>query len=473
MEPDRREQFVLVAKHSVNQILSEFEKDLNLICFEGMPLGVMLSNELCVQLLLNKDRLSLGDFPRVLLQALRASLLFSPGTSFVSGKSIPEKYALLTSISPNQNYLEQVKGISQILEEKWTIRYLVHKTDAKMLCTSADKIIKRKRATGKYCIKWFRSFRRIVFPLWSTIQKRKDHFGFVELINLFVSCMIQTQKAYYARDFLNMHRPQFILTEYDKNSEMVNVISAAKSLGIPTFSLLHGLVTHYEPYIPLLADRLFVWGDFFKSYLIKGGLTDEQIETTGAAHIYPIESDIAYLDREYLTLATNPFNTKLVNSMIVMLGKASNLLYNVYPKMKVMVRIHPSENIEDYRNLSIEFPNIFFDNGRKFMFEESIKVSRIILTLNSAYGIDGLMKGRKIIQLGKPEGTDFFTEMVDSFAIPRANTATELFEIIRDNWENKGDSNSDLVYKLCKVMGGDAARLTAKKIQDNLIFSNG
>ncbi len=452
----------------VNRIDSpaaRFEEELNAIAFDGMPLGVMLSNEICVQLLLNNERLGLKQLPKTILQALRTLMLGAPNTSFIAAEPPPERYALLTSLSTKQNYLNQITAVSRVLGRDTELRYLVHDSDAQSLGTSEKNILRRTRAKRENWLSWYKSFRRIMRPLRRTIRTYRSYYSFTERLNLLVISMAQTQRAHHAGLFLEAHRPEFILTEYDKNLEMVSVIAAAGKRNIPTFSLLHGLITYYEPYIPPVADKILVWGEFFKDYLVRGGLSEDRISVTGAPHIRPLENDLAVGEREYMTLATNPFDPELMKETAAIFCQAYEELYPDFPGMKAMVRLHPSEKMNDYAELTAAFPQVLFDQGKSYGFEDSIRVSRIVITFNSAYGVDALMKGRQLVQLGKPEQTDFFTAMVEAFGIDRASSITELVKIVRDRWEKEQGHALEWQRSLCLAQGDEAAERIAKEIQ--------
>jgi len=76
--------------------------------------------------------------------------------------------------------------------------------------------------------------------------------------------------------------------DYDRNSLSSMLITAAKSLGLSTFTLQHGIM--YPPcgYVPVLAHRCLAWGEMAKQQFISMGESPETIELVGTPIVEPI-----------------------------------------------------------------------------------------------------------------------------------------------------------------------------------------
>ena len=434
-----------------------FEAKLNEIQWDGIGIGSLLSNEICVQLLLNNQRPTWRNIPLIAYQYIRAMRFRTPLLNFVVHGEIPPKYGLITSILAKANYLNQVLAVSAELKRNTEIRYLLYDSKPSDLNTTIDSTISRISGNGEFASEWKKKFKRIEAEVWNTLFDKDINLTFPERLNFFVLLLTQTQRLYQAIKFLKKNPPDFVLSEYDKNAEMVTVVAAASSLGIPSYSLLHGLITYPEPYIPIVADRIFVWGDFFKEYLIGKGLPEKFITVTGAPHLGPIENDLPLEERVYITLATNPYNQSMMTELADIFCQSINELKKKIPKIKGMVRIHHAEDFTAYQCLMERFPEIVFDNGKQFSFIESIRVSRICVTYNSAYGVDSLLSGRLVVQLAEKVEDSFFCEMVSRTGLKRVANQKELIQYIQKYWNKSNDISLGARKMMCSEFGKQAA----------------
>ncbi len=103
--------------------------------------------------------------------------------------------------------------------------------------------------------------------------------------------MISSQQVMACIAFLRTTQPAVILTDYDRNSMWSCLVLSARLLGIPSVTLVHG-VMHKDAigYSPVLADKIICWGESDRSKLINAGEPPEKILIGGCPRL---SSDLA------------------------------------------------------------------------------------------------------------------------------------------------------------------------------------
>ena len=79
-------------------------------------------------------------------------------------------------------------------------------------------------------------------------------------------------------------RPDAVLVEYDRGAFAAPIVAAARSLGIPTATMVHGSV-HPHGYTPLLADVAFCWGEAQARQLEQAGASPDRLIVTGCQRV--------------------------------------------------------------------------------------------------------------------------------------------------------------------------------------------
>lgn len=199
-------------------------------------------------------------------------------------------------------------------------------------------------------------------------------------------------------------KPSFILTEYDRFNEITALISAAKSVGIPTITQVHGLLNVRYAYAPLVADHVFCWGEGQRETFRSWGVHPDQITVTGAVQLSNKRSSKIHLDfvpafhernTKVLVLATNP-TEQIRENLISFFCDVLRLL----PENWVgLVRLHPSESPKDYQPYVSLPERVFILNPDKVSYEESLASADAVAVFNSAFAIDALLVGIPTVQM--------------------------------------------------------------------------
>ena len=184
---------------------------------------------------------------------------------------------------------------------------------------------------------------------------------------------------------------------------------AAKSLGIPTFSLQHGVLDEDAVgYVPVIADQMFCWGELHRRAMIAAGQDAAKLTIGGCPR----------LSRELLAEPGDVRRRLNIDPShrVAMLGTSPvppaqrRLLAEwfcdaVYQTDGVsgIVRLHPSERLEFYAEIAGEYPKVtFMDNGQ-FSLDESLAAADVVVVQSSGLGSDALVKRRLVVVVEIPD----------------------------------------------------------------------
>ena len=284
--------------------------------------------------------------------------------------------------------------------------------------------------------------------------------------------------------FLKYLRPRVVLTEFDRNAFTTPLILAANSLGIPTLTMVHGIINCCYGFTPLVAERVLVWGRKWKKTLISYGVAPERIHVVG----YPVLSGLPAegrsralakaglpQDKPVVLLATAPFNPASRSLLAEKFCEAFQSNTDLSP----VVRLHPSEKLEFYSAISKRFPRILFLENRAWSLEESLAAADVVVCYNSGYGFDALVNRKPVVIFDViPEPLMGSAALVDEAGCPVARGPGELSVLVS---RILGDSEflkammaraARNVADIYNTFGEEAAKRTAQCVLD-AVFPNG
>ena len=136
--------------------------------------------------------------------------------------------------------------------------------------------------------RWHSAFRRC-WPQWrSRLQSLSKSFGLPRgaMERLSLNILANSQFAVGSLAFLERCRPVAIVTDYDRAGLSSCLVLAARSLGIPTFSLQHGVMgDDAAGYVPVLADRMFCWGELHRRIMTEAGQDPAKLAIGGCPRL--------------------------------------------------------------------------------------------------------------------------------------------------------------------------------------------
>jgi hypothetical protein len=190
----------------------------------------------------------------------------------------------------------------------------------------------------------------------------------------------------------------FIVCEYDQYNEIASFVLAARQAGIPTYTQTHGLLNSKFAYYPLIADKIFAWGNYHRELLLSWGVSPERILVTGATQYESIEGDLVKnpktmsrfnLQERVLSVGTNPMKDHI---KVALIKVVKSLALDIPSNWSIVLRPHPSEGTEDYKATFKESTNIKVLNNSDIGISELLMLSDIVMVWNSAFAIDALIK---------------------------------------------------------------------------------
>lgn len=316
-------------------------------------------------------------------------------------------------------------------------------------------------------------------PSWErTLRDVCARYGFPEgaFEHLSFELMIASQQVMGWLQLLDAHRPSAILTEYDRNRLWSCLVLAARKLGIPSMTLVHGVIERDAfGFSPVLADRILCWGELDRAKLIEAGEAPSKVMVAGCPRLtrdLPSPSPEVRRrlgierDGPVAMLATSPEHTRFA------LAEAFSSAVERLPEMSGVVRLHPSEDLADYEALIARHPAIsFVENGRASM-DDALAATDVVVVRASGTGSDALVKRKLVVVLSpdrQPTGHDL--DLIELAGCPHAHDADELTGILERltgdpaSRERQAGAAERFVAQFCAAFGDESADITTAAVR--------
>lgn len=467
--------------------LIQLEKDLNKVEFRGIPIGGILASSLYIELLMGRADWSIKA--RIKDIFLRFNLLNNSNRSVFKKKqdsinwSDFQGQALLTFSSSRKHVFDINYRIWKILNKKDTI------------CLLNDfSIVSNFDVSDNPNMFFLSNFPFILFGRWkqSFSEVSKEYYQIVQSFvldnglprfiarRIYNNLISQTQILMAYEQFLTKVNPRFIVVEYDRFFNTSPLVLAAKALHIPSFTMMHGAVNNRFGYLPILADRLFCWGEGQKKLLERFGnefnIGSDLIQIAGAPQLMQkviadkkeqmIKLEIPF-EKKVVLLATNNVRLELRHKLVEIFCEAiaSNDAYHG------IVRFHPSEDSSFYKVYQKQYPTVTFDMESILSYEESLSIADLVCIYNSAFGLDAVLRNIPVLIINiETEGLGQAEDLISSGEMPCLNSLKE-FEDILNRYRNDQTFRLELNLKVqkhalyyCAFFGDAAARQTVKLV---------
>lgn len=243
--------------------------------------------------------------------------------------------------------------------------------------------------------------------------------------------IINSRRSLTCGYLLDQLQPRMVVTEYDRNTLASCLVLAARARGILTSTLTHGTINPPYGYTPVLADKIFCWGEHQRRQLVEMGTSPEKVLPAGAPHIFKsigvdglsVRARIGIdLFLPLVMLATSPIKdsdrSTLAKTFCDALSKT---------KQVGVVRLHPSEKLEFYANLAQAYPGVRFMANEELTLDEAMAISDVVCCHDSSFGHEAVIKGKPVVVL------DVLTtplrggvELVESAGCPKVSNSQAL-----------------------------------------------
>lgn len=290
----------------------------------------------------------------------------------------------------------------------------------------------------------------------------------------------QTRRVSGCVTLLKKISPKAIVTEFDRHDKWSCLISAAKVLGVPSFTLVHGgMHPSGSGYTPVLADKIFCWGESQRLSLIRAGVSADNIVITGCPRISSVVDASPVESREkvgldlimpVVLLATNPSPGKL------QLAESFCSAIEEMKGVQGVIRLHPSEKLGDYEHIAEQYPDQVFMGNKEWSIDEALTAANIVVIYNSTFGREALVKKKTVVVYDIYNDPAFGRQdLVEEAGCPLAKSPNELKEIIHILLNNDKRKKNEIekkaaryVEKFCKYYGNESARLIVNQVRKSM-----
>ncbi|MBN1459930.1 MAG: hypothetical protein JXA57_10350 [Armatimonadetes bacterium] len=329
---------------------------------------------------------------------------------------------------------------------------------------------------------WHREYGRHSHQWLRTLRAESASHGFStnHLLRLHEALIVQSQRVMACQSLLRLIQPTIVVTEYDRDVRASCLILSARSMNIPTVTMMHGVVNPPYGHVPLLADVALCWGNRQKEQMIDMGVSADRLFVTGCQRLTrSLSADPREARRKaafpsngpLLLLASNPIRPDHRRALV----HAFCCAIQADPRVSGMVRLHPSESLEFYAPERAEFPGVRFLRNATLTLDESIAAADVVVCHDSGLGNDALVKGKPVVVFDVlPLPLRNGRELVERAGCPRATSPEELLQVCARLTADKSfrsqvlASAESYVTEFCSAFGDEAARNAAEAVRDRL-----
>ncbi len=453
----------------------EMEAALSEPLFFGIPLGATLNDHFVTAFV---D--GLGDWRRRtkwLRRLLYQRHRISPQVHRRTGATFDPGRVLVTWSIPSHRYDRLLLPVLERLDEGECAVLYGHDGVAQLVPAGIPHLPFRE-VKDFDARAWRREYERC-WPSWRrTIRDGCERYAFpegaFELLSL--ELMVASQNVLGCLNFLEAHQPSVILTEYDRNRLWSCLVLAARKLGIPSLTLVHGVIERDAfGFSPVLADQILCWGELDRAKLIDAGEAPSRVTVAGCPRLNWDLPSPSLEGRRRLgidhdgpvaMLATSPESSRFA------LADAFCTAIEQLPGMSGVVRLHPSEDLTSYQAMIVSHPTVsFVENGRASS-DEALAAADVVVVRASGFGSDALVKRKPVVVLSpeqNPTGHDL--DLIELAGCPHAHDSDELAAVLgrmagdpafRAERETAAER---FVTRFCAAFGNESADITAATVR--------
>ncbi len=331
--------------------------------------------------------------------------------------------------------------------------------------------------------RWLPAFRRC-WPLWrQRLQGLCRSFGLPRGARerLELSAIVNSQLAVGCLGLLQRFRPAAVVTEYDRAALASSLVLAARRLRIPTFTLQHGVLGEDAVgYVPVIADRMFCWGELHRRIMIAAGQDQARLAIGGCPRLTREVSAESEMVRGRLGVASSQRVVMLGTSPVLplqrrLLAEWFCQAVSGFQGVAGIVRLHPSEKVDFYAEIAGKYPHVPFLDNTKFTLDESLSAADVVVVQGSGLGSDALVKRRLAVVVEIPDAPlGHGKDLVVRAGCLRAASADDLAAALRcllfdEEARRRHFSSADrFVGDFCGYFGQDSARRIAAYVKEHI-----
>lgn len=267
--------------------------------------------------------------------------------------------------------------------------------------------------------------------------------------------------------------PKAILLTSDAHRIGRIVVQLAKSRGISTYVIQHGAPIWKYGYVPVVADKMLVWGGDAFDWFVSHGVPAEKLNIVGNPrfdNLTLVELKKNNCQPPKVLLLPNPIDRALISRMI-----SSFILSTRSHDGPVIIKLHPSEtDIEWFqREIPAQLKNKIHISTRPLN-ELDIGLGDIAVVANSTAGVDVVLLGGAIVNVelpGMPNPIPYSKYMV-GVNTNLENIGDAIFKakkMSQEKWlENRTIFLENFLYRLDGMSADRAANIIVDSVRKGL-----
>lgn len=200
-------------------------------------------------------------------------------------------------------------------------------------------------------------------------------------------------------NFIHEFSPDIVLVGDDRSTITRTCILPAKKNKIPIVEIQHGLFSLPEIFVNLMpkpvSNKICVWGNSSRDYLLELGFEDEKIEITGSPEFDEHKKfALSFEDKgnKIILFATQAPYKNINLEVIEEMGENKKL-----DGFRIYVKPHPDEDPVTYKFLEDKFPDKVFIRPKNENLSYLLAISQVILTVSSTVGLESAVLGKPLI----------------------------------------------------------------------------
>jgi hypothetical protein len=458
------------------EITREMEAAFSVPPFRGVPVGPALNALFSTEV---HNRHGKWDLANTLKNRLRCYYhYYWPLRGPAADAGLCKGRVLITWLKTNYRIRDMVVPVANCLGQDHSA-FLYHQPEIAACLPQGIRGVAVSSALNYDLSAWRRDYRDYWARMQPTVARVLKHFAFPAGFyhRLTDAIAIVTQQIAGFTTFLSRVQPVAVLTEFDRNDIWAPLILTANTLGIPTYTMVHGVMAeHCLGFYPVLADTIFCWGEMDRENLIAEGLEPSRAIIGGcprltrelAASPTAARAKVGLApEKPVVMLGTNPIPDDCCQRLAATFCEA----LHDQDAVSAVVRLHPVEKLEAYSELISRFPGVKFLGNDAWSLDEALAAAEVVVVHCSGLGSDALVKRRltavlDVIDMPLGHGQ----ELIDLAGCPRAGSAGELRDILQELLHDEEqrrrhrEAAEQFVGKFCAFFGDDAARRIADHV---------
>jgi len=274
---------------------------------------------------------------------------------------------------------------------------------------------------------------------------------------------------------LEVIRPRAVIADFDRGAFAAPLVLAARALGIPTLTMVHGAVS-LRGFTPLIADVALCWGDDQVDVFVKAGAPPERLVVTGYHRAGLSEAADAGVVRRRLGLP--PQGDVVVLATTNALPPAERVRFvrvfcealAGHPEVTAVIRVHPRDQSQNYAEVVRRHRAVRVVDDSSASVTETLAIASLLVCGDSTIAIDAVLQGCPVTLLELDGELLNGSHLAMGGNGPVVHSATELASIF-DRFFN-GDFREHMVAmarrhapRICATVGSEAARNVAAEIE--------